>query len=627
MRFRDLSVLSKILALLVLLGAVAVGAMALTGERLKETDRAYGDLIDGKARAAGLYATANRQLAWTERSLLQLIWSTAQDTNDLHKAEYIDGAKAFESLLVETRTLLPQQANEIQGFEQRFHAAFSDGCDKAMSMGAASTTLEGNARAMAEMNRSCAPELALLAKDITASSALLLKDVALEKTAIGHATHNMILLTYGLVLVGLAVGFGIAVLVARSGITNPIRTLINVTETMAKGVFNVTVPGVDRRDELGAMARAVEVFRQGLAETEMLRSSRDQTTAAEAKRLEKQRRAEAEAAEHLRFATSNLGDGLKRLASGDLSFRLTDAFAPDFEMLRHDFNRSLEQLSTTLSRISSSIATLDSGSREIADGANDLSKRTEHQAASLEETAAALDEITANVSNSTKRTEEARSVAAQANQSAIRSAEVVTQAEEAMRKIEGSSQQISNIIGVIDDIAFQTNLLALNAGVEAARAGDAGRGFAVVAQEVRELAQRSANAAKEIKNLIQNSSTEVEGGVKLVRGTGEALKTIAGYIAQITTQVESIAISAKEQSVGLGEVNTAVNSMDQVTQQNAAMVEESNAATSSLVQEAAKLRDLVDQFDLGNVSAPQAFTVRMNGSAMAGRSLHRLESR
>ncbi|WP_245462397.1 methyl-accepting chemotaxis protein [Shinella sp. JR1-6] len=392
--------------------------------------------------------------------------------------------------------------------------------------------------------------------------------------------------------------------------------LSNSMGLVADGQLDTQIDLARNNDEIGDMGKALEVFRQGaIANRRLEQEATENRKKAEAERIIMQEKAEADAAERLRVATSGLAAGLKRLASGDLAFQLNETFAPDFEALRHDFNRSVAQLGTTLSEISGSISTLDTGTREIAAGTDDLSKRTEQQAASLEETAAALDEITVNVANSSKRTEEAKDVAGRANHSAAESAEVVSHAEEAMRKIEESSQQISNIIGVIDEIAFQTNLLALNAGVEAARAGEAGKGFAVVAQEVRELAQRSAQAAKEIKGLIQNSSAEVGTGVKLVRDTGSALKTISGFIVEINTHMESIATSAKEQSVGLAEVNTAVNAMDQTTQQNAAMVEQSNAASNTLANEAVRLRELVSQFRLEGTSAARAGGLRTARSA------------
>uniref|UniRef100_UPI00261C95C6 methyl-accepting chemotaxis protein n=1 Tax=uncultured Rhizobium sp. TaxID=155567 RepID=UPI00261C95C6 len=379
-----------------------------------------------------------------------------------------------------------------------------------------------------------------------------------------------------------------------------------------------TIPFAGRTDELGSMAGAVEIFRKAaIANKQLELDAETNRKQAEANRLSDQARNEAQASERLRAATSGLAAGLKRLSTGDLAFQLNDAFAPEFEALRHDFNSSVQQLADTLSAMSESISSMDEGTREISSGANDLSKRTEQQAASLEETAAALDQITVNVTNSAKRTEEARGVATQANSSATESSKVVAHAEDAMRKIEQSSQQISNIIGVIDEIAFQTNLLALNAGVEAARAGEAGKGFAVVAQEVRELAQRSANAAKEIKALIHNSTTEVSSGVDLVRKTGEALRTIGGFIAEMNTHMDAIAISAKEQSTGLSEVNHAVNSMDQTTQQNAAMVEESNAASGALAGEAAKLRELISQFAIEATASAQSSGLRETARAMA----------
>lgn len=382
------------------------------------------------------------------------------------------------------------------------------------------------------------------------------------------------------------------------GVTRPIGRITASMRNLASGDLESHIPFEGRADEVGEMAAAVEVFRQaGIANKELERQAEEARIREGQQDAETRRRA-AEEAEKLRVATTTLGTGLKRLADGDVSFQLSEPFAAEYEPLRHDFNASLKQLGSTLSSVMQSVENIDTGTREISSGANDLSKRTEQQAAALEETAAALDEITVNVSTSSKRTEEARSVAILANQNAAKSAEVVSNAEKAMRRIEESSQQISNIIGVIDEIAFQTNLLALNAGVEAARAGEAGKGFAVVAQEVRELAQRSASAAKEIKGLIHNSSSEVDNGVKLVRDTGVALKAIGDYVSQINQLMDAIATSAREQSTGLAEVNTAVNQMDQTTQQNAAMVEQSTAASAALAQEATRLRSLVSQFSL-----------------------------
>ena len=410
------------------------------------------------------------------------------------------------------------------------------------------------------------------------------------------------------VLLGLAAVFAVGLyFVIRKTVTTPILSLSTDMEKLASGDTDFACNAIGRTDEIGTMAATVEVFRQAaITNRQLEREAAEARMRAETDRVAARKQADDSAAERLRMATSGLADGLKRLASGDLAFQIDEPFTPDFEGLRHDFNTSVSQLNETLGAIAIAVAAIDEGSGEIASGAEDLSRRTERQAASLEETAAALDQITVNVSNSTKLTNEARAEAAHANLNAAKSAEVVSHAEDAMHRIEASSQQISSIISVIDQIAFQTNLLALNAGVEAARAGDAGKGFAVVAQEVRELAQRSAQAAKEIKGHIEKSTIEVESGVKLVLDTSVALKTISGQIARIDQHMNAIATSAKEQSTGFSEVNTAVNSMDQVTQQNAAMVEQSTAASANLAQEAARLRDLVSRFKLGNTGVVQS---------------------
>ncbi|MBB3644884.1 methyl-accepting chemotaxis protein [Rhizobium sp. BK619] len=297
-------------------------------------------------------------------------------------------------------------------------------------------------------------------------------------------------------------------------------------------------------------------------------------------------------------AISLLGGALRQLSEGDLTKTVDTPFVPSMEQLRHDFNTAVKGLADTMKTIGENAVAIAAGSSEIGTSADSFSKRTEQQAASIEETAAALEEITTTVNDSSRRADEAGRLVAVTKQGAEQSGIVVRNAVAAMDQIEQSSREITNIIGVIDDIAFQTNLLALNAGVEAARAGEAGKGFAVVAQEVRELAQRSAKAAKEIKALINTSSDLVKNGVGLVGQTGKALEEIVTQVGDINGNVVAIVEASREQATGLKEINQAVNSLDQATQQNAAMVEESTAASHSLAKEAETLRVLLARFRL-----------------------------
>ncbi len=486
------------------------------------------------------------------------------------------------------------------GKEREILKRTTDGIDAYIKAGEGMMNLskmgmyDGAAKALADMNTISDPALQAIDELVALNSEDVGKAVQLTKD-----THASAVTFVYAIIAAIATLIAISTLYALRGIARPIGVITRSMINLAEGDTDKTIPYADRADEIGSMAGAVEIFRQAALSNKRLELEAEEARRqAEADRQRLTAEAETAAQRRLQQATSGLAGGLKRLAAGDLSFQLTEPFAPDFESLRHDLNTAVSQLQETLVSVAHAADLIDNGSREVSHSADDLARRTEQQAASLEETAAALDEITVNVSNSTRRTDEARSVAAKANASASQSGAVVASAVHAMGRIEQSSNQISNIIGVIDEIAFQTNLLALNAGVEAARAGEAGRGFAVVAQEVRELAQRSAKAAKEIKDLIRNSTAEVENGVKLVSETGEALKTIEDYVVVINQHMDAIATSAREQSTGLAEVNTAVNRMDHVTQQNAAMVEETNAAGATLANESVNLRALISHFTL-----------------------------
>ncbi len=409
----------------------------------------------------------------------------------------------------------------------------------------------------------------------------------------------------------LYVGVGVAIALAAlfgwllsGGIAAPVVAMTGAMRRLAGGDNAVEVPAVGRKDELGQMASAVLTFKE--AAIEKLRLEREATAQREAAEAERARNEaeKARLAEEDRVAITALGEGLAAMAAGNLTHRFTAEVAPRAAELKANFNSAIEQLQEAMAVVVANVSAIRSGAGEISQAADDLSRRTEQQAASLEETAAALDQITATVNRTASGARQASETVQAAKGDAEASGAVVRDAVGAMGAIEKSSQQISQIIGVIDEIAFQTNLLALNAGVEAARAGDAGRGFAVVASEVRALAQRSAEAAKEIKTLISASTVQVGSGVQLVGETGEALQRIVGRVAEIDGLVSEIAASAQEQATGLQQVNTAVNQMDQVTQQNAAMVEESTAASHSLSQEAEVLAGSVARFRIGPVAAP-----------------------
>jgi len=409
---------------------------------------------------------------------------------------------------------------------------------------------------------------------------------------IGQTARALILLALlATAFVSIGAGFGLVRSVSR-----PLALMTQAMLRIARQEYQTIIPGADRGDEIGSMAKAVLVFKDnGLSMQRMEAEERDRQRAEEETRAQREAERTRLAAQQAEVVTA-LAHGLSQLAEGNLTCELNNPFAPDYEGLRGDFNSAVCSLREAVAQILVHSQAIDLGTSEIANATQDLARRTEQQAANLEQTAAALDQVTTGVQQTASGSGQVQTIVAAAHADTLLSDKVMREAVGAMGEIEDSARQIGQIIGVIDEIAFQTNLLALNAGVEAARAGESGRGFAVVASEVRALAQRAADAAKQIKALVITSMKHVERGVQLVSETGNTLTRIQASVSTITTSIGNIVEQAKEQSAGLGEVNIAVNQMDQVTQQNAAMVEESSAATHALSQETQQLNAALARF-------------------------------
>ena len=445
--------------------------------------------------------------------------------------------------------------------------------------------------------------------------------------SIQSTMQNGVLLSSILAICGFVLALAIAILIAKS-ITGPIQAITGAMGALAEDKLDTEIPGLDHKSEVGLMAKAVDVFKQNGIK---VRNMTAQEAALQVKNTDLQSNIATVVSaavdgdfsmritahydnpdldafagnvntlvESVDLGIAETQRVIYSLSQGDLTEEMSGSFKGVFADLQTNVNGTMATLGKLMEEVRQSADVISGGADQIRTASNELSRRTETQAASLEETSSALEEITVAVRNSTDRAQESSKMVSDARSFAEKSSVVVEDANSAMSRIEQASGEISKIINVIDEIAFQTNLLALNAGVEAARAGEAGKGFAVVAQEVRELAQRSATAAKDIKSLITKSSSEVQTGVELVTSTGEALREIREKVNGIADQVNAIATAAAEQSTGLQEVNVAVNQMDQVTQQNAAMVEEASASTNTLADETVTLRSLISRFKLAN---------------------------
>ena len=606
MSLNDLKLRTKNLVPIAIMVVTVVGMVALGAVRLHEISAAARVIIEERDLGAAKSVRAGQAVAHIPYAIDRIILNDSESPAGLAaQKDYETSARYAEQLLHEAESLLPDRASELAKFVDRVRslqektkapyetALKLPGLTNGRSL--KPEELDGMANASIAA-AAAAAEARKLVDDVASFNDVVLKENTLAAQDLQSNAHSAVLMLIALGAVSTLLAGGLSYLLTSVAVERPLKQLAEKMRWLASGDLSVDIDGHARRDEIGDMAKAVGVFKANAIER---RNAEAQAAEARAVADADRERAAAErarAAETQTAAMSALRNGLKRLADGNLTVKLEQGFSADYVEIRDDFNAAAGKLKTALAAVAASTGAIHSSTREISTASDNLSQRTEQQAASLEETAAALEEITTTVKQSAQGAQHAADVVANADSDAKKGAVVVRKAVEAMDAIANSSNKIGQIIGVIDEIAFQTNLLALNAGVEAARAGDSGRGFAVVASEVRALAQRSAEAAKEIKSLVSNSGVQVEAGVKLVADTGKALESIITQVSEINKVVADIAAGAQQQATGLQQINIAITQMDQSTQQNATMVEESTAASHSLSEEMTELNRLMDQF-------------------------------
>lgn len=592
---KNLAFFIKSIILLIIMAAVGILATGYMASQAQKLVAASVQIHNTDAQGALDVANAKEQVMRALADMLSIGIVSDTKAKATLVSQMNNALDNFNKSMSHAKILVPDYTAQLETLQRQGNALFSNDCARSLQAGGAHAG--GNMPPLAQQN--CLNAFIPYAAHMTSVRNAMItmsgqKFQGLTARAQQTTWISMILLITSIIIILLLSCWAITIWIAR-----PLNRLRSVMQRLSAGDLSVQVPDTDRRDEVGQMARTVMVFKDNGIERHRIEEIAKKTQEEIDSERTRNESVRAEMSKAQAQVVEALADGLEQLAAGDLEFRIAQNFQESYEKLRLDFNRAIDALQHTMQRIHKNAASVRSNTGEITQSADNLSRRTEQQAASLEEAAASLDEITATVRKASEGASEAKSLANEAKADAERSGNVVEKTVEAMEEIESSSKKISNIIGVIDEIAFQTNLLALNAGVEAARAGDAGRGFAVVATEVRALAQRSADAAKEIKALIMTSGMQVETGVKLVNETGEALGRIVSRVSDLNELVTNIANSSKEQTTALEEVNAAVNQMDQVTQQNAAMVEENTAASYALANEADELSRLVGQFRIG----------------------------
>lgn len=591
-----ISIGQKLGAVVILLAAVAAGVSAFASYQswVEEGRANQSDATWDLALRAGLLTDAIEHVVVTADSVF------TSDDKDAAKAKLV----ALEQSLTEARStadaffahagseLADEPKTQLSLKIKEFFAYQNDTAQLGLTISPRAALVQARDDATIQ-NRET------MIKEIKAFSQSLLAKLAAEREDVASSREHARILLIVPPAIAILIGVLTSIYIARTHIQRPLSRLIASTKALADTRLDVDIPHVEQEDEIGQLARAIQAFKLATIENQRLeKESAAQRGLAEDFRNRGETERASVAAQQAKVVSST-AVALEKLYAGDFTFRIGEAFAPEYEKLRIDFNAATDQLQKMLVHVSTNAQTILGKTDESMSAARHLAQRTERQAAGLEETAASLDQMSETLRQGVHSTAQAREAVFRAKAHAEGCGEIARQALDAMNGIETSSKAIDQIVGVIDQIALQTNLLALNAGVEAARSGDAGKGFAVIAQEVRALAQRSAQAAKEIGGLISTSRTQVDQGVELVARTSEALTQIAEQTDEAGNLVATIAEKAQDQANGLHHISAAVSQIDQLTQQNAAMVEEATAANESLANETRDLVKLISRFKLG----------------------------
>jgi methyl-accepting chemotaxis protein len=634
-------VLTKIIAVVVLLSALAAGITWLGVSALSSLNTGTANM--GSAAKRALVATRATQAVLV---LNRSEFAVALDPSEQNRAEMKKAIEAqlknFQERIEETGKTRDEKARSMMPAVMEAFAVYKKDLDNTLRLVDSVNVVDmtEQTRRLRDAATASREAAAKLNASIRAVSDRLNERVEQFAADAAQEYESTSRLMVTMSAVGITLGLVLGFVIGQFGIAKPMRALVDGLQRMAKGE-NIEITGTERKDEVGETARAVNEIKVMLAEKAReeaeAKAEHDRQTAADRDAAMQKMAQEFEATvgdivraaaagdfgqrvdlhgktglvlnvggainslcENVAKALDDLIKMLDSLAEGDLTKRITADYQGNFAILKDNANKTAERIGTTVADIKKSAHEVTNASAEISTSTTDLSQRTEEQAASLEETSASMEQIAATVKNNAENAQQANHAAASAREVASRGGEVVAQAVEAMGQIESSSRKISDIIGVIDEIARQTNLLALNAAVEAARAGDAGRGFAVVATEVRSLAQRSSQAAKDIKDLITSSNNQVQGGVELVNKAGTALAEIVDSINKVAGIVADIASASAEQSTGIEQVNKALTQMDEVTQQNSALVEENAATAKTLDQQARGMSERVAFFQVGD---------------------------